>query len=155
MRMAHGTGHYISAKQLAKMRNFNFTDLLRGIPGLSVGVNKYGEDVVYGKHSGGTSLSESQGCVQYIIDGLAWDGGAPMITSPLVRNRAPDDPLLKVGRQMAYESARQLNSNIKKGDILGIEVYTGPGTPAQYNQGGGNCATVIVWTKENARNVGR
>lgn len=154
MRMEHGTGHYITEKQLAKMSNFSFTDLLRGIPGLRVGINKFGEDVVAGStRSGGSPLSESYGCVQYVVDGVAWDGGATMTTTPLVRNRSSDDPMSVYGAQLAYESARQLNNFLKKADILGIEVYSGPGTPAQYNQGGSNCATVIVWTKENVRAI--
>jgi hypothetical protein len=57
--------------------------------------------------------------------------------------------------QMASRAAQDLNSSLKKDEILGIEVYVGPGTPAQYNQGGGNCATILVWTKQNARATGR
>jgi hypothetical protein len=149
MRMEHGQGHYITGEQLAKMSSFRFTDVLRMVPGLTVGINKYGEDVVSSGHSGGSVLSESHGCVQYIVDGLPWDGGSPAITAPIVRGRSSDDPVNQMGVRMAIESAKELSAVLKKSDILGIEIYQGPATPAQYNQGGGNCATVIVWTKEN------
>jgi len=115
----------------------------------AVGINKYGEDVVSSSHSGGSVLSESHGCVHNLVDGIPWDGGSPAVTSPLVRSGASDDPMNQMGVRMATESAKELSAVLKKSDILGIEIYQGPTTPAQYNQGGGNCATIIVWTKEN------
>lgn len=154
MRAAHGTGHYLTQQQIAKMSNFKFTDLLRNIPGMQVGVNKYGEDEVRAPRSGGSVLSDSYQCVQYVIDGVVYFSDWANAQGSGNSND-PRSPLSAAKRQMANAAARDLNSSLKRDEILGIEVYTGPGTPAQYNQGGGNCATILVWTKNNVRATGR
>ena len=127
------------------MSDFKFSDLLRRIPGIRVGIDKYGEDVVTSPRAGGSILSATNGCVQYIIDGIPWTSGA-VADNTSIRDSAARAML----RRIALEQARQLNMVLHKSDILGIEVYQGGGTPAQFNQGGGNCATILVWTTASA-----
>jgi len=141
-RSQHGVGHYLTAEQINRMSDFQFTDLLRGIPGLRVGVDKYGEDVVASPRAGGSMLNPTHGCVQYFVDGFPWGNGA-LETIGTVGDKDYNKRL----SQIATEQGRQLNSVLKKSEILGIEVYQGGGTPAYFNQGGHNCASIVVWTR--------
>ena len=143
-RSEHSVGHYLTAEQITRMSDFRFTDLLRGIPGLRVGVDKYGEDVVASPRAGGSMLNPTYGCVQYFVDGLPWGNGA---LEAMRFPGADDSPANKTMSRIAIETARQLNTVLQKNEILGIEVYQGGGAPAYFNQGGHNCATIVVWTK--------
>ena len=141
-RSQHSVGHYLTAEQINRKSDFQFTDLLRGIPGLRVGIDKYGEDVVASPRAGGSMLNPTYGCVQYFVDGLPWGNGA-LETIGTVGDKDDNKRL----SQIAIEQGRQLNSVLKKSEILGIEVYQGGGAPAYFNQGGHNCASIVVWTK--------
>jgi hypothetical protein len=143
-RSQHSVGHYLTAEQINGMSDFRFTDLLRGIPGLRVGIDKYGEDVVASPRAGGSPLNPTSSCVQYFVDGMPWGNGA----LEAMRFPGPEDsPANKTMARIAVETARQLNTVLTKSEILGIEVYQGGGAPAYFNQGGHNCATIVVWTK--------
>jgi hypothetical protein len=142
-RSKHSVGHFLTADQIATKSDFRFTDLLRGIPGIRVGIDKYGEDVVSSPRAGGSMLNPTQGCVQYFVDGLPWGNGA--LDAP--SGRAEDSSLTKMRARMAIETAREINASLQKSDILGIEIYQGGGAPAYFNQGGHNCATIAIWTK--------
>jgi hypothetical protein len=140
-RSQHSVGHYLTAEQIKRMSDFRFSDLLRGIPGIRVGIDKYGDDVVSSGRAGGSMLNQTHGCVQYFVDGLPW-GNAALETNGTVGDQDYNRRLSKI----AIEQARQLNTVLKNSEILGIEVYQGGGAPAYFNQGGHNCATVVVWT---------
>jgi len=141
-RSQHSVGHYLTAEQINRKSDFQFTDLLRGIPGLRVGIDKYGEDVVASPRAGGSMLNPTYGCVQYFVDGLPWGNGA-LETIGTVGDKDDNKRL----SQIAIAQGRQLNSVLKKSEILGIEVYQGGGAPAYFNQAGHNCASIVVWTK--------
>jgi hypothetical protein len=144
-RYQHSVGHFLTADQIAEKSDFRFTDLLRGIPGIRVGVDKYGDDVVTSPRAGGSLLNETHGCVQYFVDGQPWGNGAleAMGTSGV----GQDTAIAKMRARMAIETARQINAALQKSDVIGIEVYQGGGAPAYFNQGGHNCATIVIWTK--------
>jgi hypothetical protein len=143
-RSQHSVGHYLTGEQIARMSDFQFTDLLRGIPGITVGIDKYGEVVVVSHRAGGSPLNPTYGCVQYFVDGMPWGNGA-LEAMPFPGSE--DSPANKTLAQIAIETARQINAVLLKSEILGIEVYQGGGAPAYFNQGGHNCATIVVWTK--------
>jgi hypothetical protein len=144
-RSQHSDGHFLTADQIAAKSDFRFTDLLRGIPGIRVGVDKYGDDVVTSPRAGGSLMNETHGCVQYFVDGQPWGNGAleAMGTSGV----GQDTAIAKMRARMAIETARQINAALQKSDVIGIEVYQGGGAPAYFNQGGHNCATIVIWTK--------
>ena len=143
-RMEHGAGRYITSQEIARKSSFRFTDLLRIIPGLRVGVTKYGDDVVFSPRSGGSILSSSHACVQYMVDGIPFEG-SPAIAQGMKLTPEMERTLY----EMAQKSAQDLNTLLQKDDILGIEVYQGAETPPKFNRGGGNCATILIWTKES------
>jgi len=140
-RSQHSVGHFLTEEQIARQSDFRFTDLLRGIPGIRVGIDKYGDDVVSSGRAGGSMLNETYGCVQYFVDGIMWGNGALEAIGTV-----GDKDANKMLSRIAIEQARQLNTVLKKSEILGIEVYQGGGAPAYFNQGGHNCATIVVWT---------
>ena len=140
-RSQHSVGHFLTADQIAEKGDFQFTDLLRGIPGIAVGIDKYGDDVVSSGRAGGSLLNETHGCVQYFVDGVQW-GNAAMETRGTVGDKDNNKRLSR----LAVEVARQLNTVLRKSDVIGIEVYQGGGAPAYFNQGGRNCAIVVIWT---------
>ena len=141
-RSQHSVGHFLTGEQIARKSDFQFTDLLRGIPGLTVGIDKYGEDVVTSGRAGGSLLNSTHGCVQYFVDGQPW-GNAALES---MGGRAQDSSASKMLARIAIETARQINASLRKSDILGIEVYQGGGAPTYFNQGGHNCATIVIWT---------
>jgi len=57
-RSQHSVGHYLTAEQISRMSDFKFSDLLRRIPGIRVGIDKYGEDVVTSPRAGGSLLRQ-------------------------------------------------------------------------------------------------
>lgn len=147
-RSQHSVGHFLTSEEIARKSNFQFTDLLRGVPGLSVGIDKYGNDVVTSSRAGGSVLNGTHGCVQYFVDGQPW-GNAALESMGM----GPQDSAAnKMLAGIAMETARQINVSLKKSDILGIEVYHGGGAPSYFNQGGHNCATIVVWTTASLTN---
>jgi hypothetical protein len=72
---------------------------------------------------GVTSLSGGS-CVQYYVDDMPWQSLMPGDVNQFVNGR----------------------------EVVGIEVYNGPGTPPQYARAGqGDCTTIVVWTKFKIR----
>jgi hypothetical protein len=147
LRSQHSVGHFLTPEEIARKSDFRFTDLLRGIPGIRVGIDKYGEDVVSSGRAGGSPLNPTHGCVQYFVDGLPWGNGAQ--EAMRAGNGGQDSVTSQMQARMAIETARQLNTVLQKKDILAIEVYQLGGAPAYFNQGGHNCATIAIWTKAN------
>jgi hypothetical protein len=140
-RQKHNSGHFIDADQLAKMHSFHFTDLIQVVPSVRVDYDKFGNEVVRGRESGGSSLSETHECVDYVVDGV------PRSSYSLYSQggtRPPALETLEAGR--VAQETQAMNASLRKEDIIGIEIYRGPETPAQFNRGAANCATIVVWT---------
>ena len=76
----------------------------------------------------GEVVSSSRGvgsgnCVQYYVDDMPWQSAMP----------------------------GDINNYINGREVVGVEVYNGPGAPAQYTRGFSNCATIVIWTKFKIR----
>ena len=72
---------------------------------------------------GVTSLTGGS-CVQYYVDDSPW------------QSMMPGD----------------VNQFVNGNEVVGVEVYNGPGTPPQYARAGqGDCTTIVVWTKFKIR----
>jgi hypothetical protein len=69
----------------------------------------------------GVSLT-GNGCVQYYVDNMPW------------QSMQPGD----------------INQFVGGHEIVAVEVYNGPGVPAQYS-GANGCATIVLWTKSRIR----
>jgi hypothetical protein len=123
LRQKTGMGFYLGPEQIERLAPNYLTDILRTVPGLQVSYGPQGEDVTSTR--GVTSLSGAPPCVQYYVDDSPWQSLMPGDVNQFVNGR----------------------------EVVGIEVYNGPGTPPQYTRGGqGDCTTIVVWTKFKIRN---
>jgi hypothetical protein len=64
------------------------------------------------------------GCVEYYVDDMPWQSAEP----------------------------GDINQFINGREVVGVEVYAGPGAPPQYTRGmNGDCTTIVIWTKFRIR----
>ena len=121
-RQRSGQGFYLGPEQIERLAPNYLTDILRTVPGLQVSYGPQGEEVT--SRRGVTSLSGAPPCVQYYVDDSPWQSLMPGDVNQFVNGR----------------------------EVVGIEVYNGPGTPPQYTKPGqGDCTTIVVWTKFKIR----
>ena len=84
----------------------------------------YGPDGETVTSSRGVSTMSGGACVQYYVDDMRWQSVMP----------------------------GDVNSFVSGQEVVGVEVYQGAGTPAQYTIGGmGNCTTIVLWTRMRIR----
>jgi CarboxypepD_reg-like domain/Carboxypeptidase regulatory-like domain/TonB-dependent Receptor Plug Domain len=121
-RQKSGMGFYLGPDQIQMMHPNVLTDILQRVPSLRVSYGPDGEQVSSSR--GTTSLSGSGGCVQYYVDDMPWQSATP----------------------------GDINNFVNGSEIMGIEVYAGPGAPVQYTSGLQDCTTIVIWTKFKIRN---
>ena len=64
------------------------------------------------------------GCVQYFVDDMPWQSAMP----------------------------GDINQFVNGSEVVAVEVYQGPGVPAQYSRAmTGDCVTIVIWTKFRIR----
>jgi hypothetical protein len=73
-RKKSGSGYFVDADQIARMRPNQLTDILRTVPGLRIGYGPQGETVESSR--GATSLMGGR-CVQYVVDEFRWQSMEP------------------------------------------------------------------------------
>jgi iron complex outermembrane receptor protein len=74
--------------------------------------------------SRGVGSLTSSGCVQYYVDDMPWMSASP----------------------------GDVNNFVNGPEVVGLEVYQGGSTPAQYSRAmSGDCLTIVVWTKFKIR----
>jgi Carboxypeptidase regulatory-like domain len=74
--------------------------------------------------SRGVTSSGSAGCVQFYVDDMPWQSVSP----------------------------GDINNFVNGPEVVGVEVYAGPGAPPQYTHAMQDCTTVLIWTKFKIRN---
>jgi hypothetical protein len=116
-----GMGFYLGPEQIREMQPTYLTDILRRVPSLRVTSSAYGEEVTSSR--GTTSLSGGGGCVQYFVDDMPWQSAQP----------------------------GDINQFVNGSEVVSVEVYAGPGTPAQFTHTGEDCTTIVLWTKFKIR----
>jgi len=121
-RKRSGMGYYLGPEQIQAMHANYLTDILRTVPGLRVSYGPQGEEVSSSRGSG--SLMGAPGCVQYYLDDMPWQSATP----------------------------GDINQFVNGNEIVGVEVYNGPGVPAQYSRAMQDCTTIVLWTKFKIRN---
>jgi outer membrane receptor for ferrienterochelin and colicin len=109
--MRSGTGRYLTAADIARRQPQVASDLFRNMPGVYTQIDSGGFD---GHIMLRGNMRES--CTPSIyLDGVRISGFDGYVTPGITT----DD----------------LNGWVRPNEIAGIEVYSGPGTPAQYQQG--------------------
>jgi hypothetical protein len=74
--------------------------------------------------SRGVDASGNGGCVQFYVDDMPWQSVSP----------------------------GDINNFVNGPEVVGVEVYAGPGAPPQYTHAMQDCTTVVIWTKFKIRN---
>ena len=74
--------------------------------------------------SRGVTGTGGAGCVQFYVDDMPWQSVSP----------------------------GDINNFVNGPEVVGVEVYAGPGAPPQYTHGMQDCTTVVIWTKFKIRN---
>ncbi len=120
-RKKSGMGYYLGPEQIREMHPTYLTDILRRVPGLRVNNSAYGEEVTSSR--GTTSMSGASGCVQYYVDDMPWQSAQP----------------------------GDINQFVNGSEVVSVEVYAGPGAPAQYARAMQDCTTIVLWTKFKIR----
>lgn len=106
-----GHGAFIGPEEIEKSNAVNSSDLLRTVPGVSVGPYQMGR----------TSIRITR--YQRMCRPYVWLDGLPMGQYDI--------------------------DNLQPVDLLAIEVYRGSAeTPARFKKRGGQCGTMVLWTRE-------
>lgn len=120
-RMKSGVGFYMGPDQIQAIHPQYLTDILRRVPSLRVSSSPTGDVVTSSR--GVSSLMGNAGCVQYYVDDSPWQSASP----------------------------GDINDFVNGNEVVGVEVYAGPGAPPQYTRGGQDCTTIVLWTKFKIR----
>ncbi|MFL5486488.1 MAG: carboxypeptidase regulatory-like domain-containing protein [Gemmatimonadaceae bacterium] len=121
-RKRSGLGYYLGPEQIQAMHPNYLTDILRTVPGIRVSYGPQGEEITTSR--GTSSLMGGPACIQYYVDDMPWQSAMP----------------------------GDVNQFVNGNEVVGVEVYHGPGTPAQYTRGmQGDCTTIVLWTKFKIR----
>ncbi|MFL5469844.1 MAG: carboxypeptidase regulatory-like domain-containing protein, partial [Gemmatimonadaceae bacterium] len=121
-RKRSGLGFYLGPEQIQAMHPNYLTDILRTVPGIRVSYGPQGEEITTSR--GTSSLMGGPACIQYYVDDMPWQSAMP----------------------------GDVNQFVNGNEVVGVEVYHGPGTPAQYTRGmQGDCTTIVLWTKFKIR----
>jgi hypothetical protein len=72
-----------------------------------------------------SSRGSGGGCVEYYVDDMPWQSATP----------------------------GDVNNFLNANEVVGVEVYAGPGAPAQYTRAMGDCTTIVIWTKFKIRDI--
>ena len=122
-RKSAGSGQFLGPDQLLAMRANRLTDILRRVPGLTVLSNGFDEVVMSSR--GSSSIGGGADCVQYFVDDAPW---------------------------LAIEPG-DINTFVNGNEVVAVEVYQGPGVPAQYVRGMDACITIVLWTRFKIRDL--
>jgi hypothetical protein len=114
-------GFFMGPDQIQRLHPNYLTDILRTVPGLRVSYGPDGE--VVSSSRGPTSLMGGGDCVQYYVDDMPWTSATP----------------------------GDVNQFVNGNEVVGVEVYNGPGTPPQYSRAMQSCTTIVIWTKFKIR----
>jgi hypothetical protein len=122
-RRSAGSGYFLGPDQLLKMHAHRLTDILRRVPGLTVSSNGFDEVVMSSR--GASSIGGGADCVQFFVDDAPW------------LSLEPGD----------------INTFVNGNEVVAVEVYQGPGVPAQYVRGMDACITIVLWTRFKIRDL--
>jgi hypothetical protein len=122
-RQRSGQGFYLGPDQIQSMHPQQLTDILTRVPSLRVTYGPNGNEVTSSR--GTTSLSGAGACVQFYVDDMPWQSATP----------------------------GDVNNFLNANEVVGVEVYSGPGVPAQYSRAMQDCTTVVIWTKFKIRDL--
>ncbi len=138
-RRQNGTGHFMTAEDLAKLQATEFLDLLTTTPGVRVAYGRNGDEFLVGTRGGG-------GCVSYVIDGAPY---RELVRGDINSFLEPDE----VGAIEVYDPTQTPGPFMGSGMGPSATTMTARGRPGLTTGAGsmspstGGCMVVVVWTK--------
>lgn len=128
-RVRTGLGVYITSSDIARRRPMYITDMLRGVPGVTLSMSgSGGRPVVQMARSVGRSCS-----TRIFVDG--------MLLNPTMMT--PTGPRADVFR---------IDDIVSPGSVEGIEIYRGLSTiPPEFLTGDSQCGVIAIWTRRGGR----
>jgi hypothetical protein len=128
-RSRSGVGTFISMEDIAKRKPYWITDVLRGIPGLRVGLST-GAGVGVSMSSTVGFSHHSMRCTPVVyLNGLEFSGGSEVF-------------------QMSFGGPGGPNFAAMPEEVFGIEVYTRRwDVPLRYRDLHAKCGAIFIWTK--------
>ena len=143
-RRRRGTGSYLSRTQIERSRAARLTELLRMLPGVSIGPS-----------DNGSLMVEVRGAKRYSIDQPApvvtrTDSGAPApqptnaATAQMSVKRCPAGFLLD---GLPIDGGAGIDLEMNSESIEAIEVYSGGQVPIEYSGRYSECGVVMIWTR--------
>lgn len=117
-RMSHNRGGYfITDSAIRRIRPRRASDLLLGIPGVTMRRGELGIVIELGGR-GAKRIDERPCPVVYYLDGVPFE-----------------------------TSREGIDADISIGEIIAVEVYNVASVPAQFSPLGANCGVVLLWTR--------
>jgi hypothetical protein len=117
-RREKGIGHFITHDDIVERDARNFTNALRGIPGVRVEFGgRYGVQVF-------------------------------MTRSPGTRNQCPSPVIYLDGMLIVDNGEEiDLNALVDPEAVEGVELYSGVSMPIEFNRSGSTCGIIAIWTR--------
>jgi len=168
-RRKRGQGYFITPEMIAEQRALFTTDLVAGVPGMTVTTTPDGNQILHARGAIGdqVNMGSSPGTYAAIPargapGGISPPSGIPD-NSPLMSGQPPPPQDYLHGPsascEVAYyiDGARErpilgeINTVIKPGDIWAIEVYPNSAeAPARYAAPDAPCGIVLIWSRQGA-----
>jgi len=152
-RRRRGSGTFLTRAQIEKSHATRLTDLLRILPGVSVGPDDNGVLTVELRRSKSLTLSDGLPAPSSRPDSGASrpPAASSMTTGQMSLKRCPAAFLLD---GMPIDGGAGVDAQLRPEDIEGIEVYPGTQVPIEYGSRHSECGVVMIWTRGAADRSG-
>jgi hypothetical protein len=153
-RRRRGSGTFMTRAQIEKSHATRPTDLLRTMPGVSVGPDDSGVLTVELRRSKTFTLAEAPTTPASPRTDSASarpENGNNVVTGQMSIKRCPAAFLLD---GMPIDGASGIDGQLRPEDIEGIEVYSGGQVPLEYGSRHSECGVVMIWTRSAAERSG-
>jgi len=119
-----GIGRYVTQADLARWNPVTLSDIFRQLPGVQLDYDTTGVEK------------------QVLMRGAFGKCAPAVYINGLVMTSRTAD-----GGDAISMTADDLDTWIRPGDVIGIEVYAGDTAPIEYQQGMSGCGSILIWTK--------
>ena len=142
-RRRRGTGAFLSRAQIERSRATRLTDLLRMMPGVSVGTSDNGTLIVEIRGAKRVSIERPTSVVVRTDSGAPAPQPAP-VSGQVTLKKCPAAFLLD---GLPIDGGSGIDLEMHSEAIDGLEVYSGGQVPIEYGGRHSECGVVMIWTR--------
>ena len=142
-RRRHGNGSYLTRSQIDRMHAERLTDLLRTMPGVSVGTNERGGLIVELRRAATTLQPMPTPTVRPDSSGGASSSGGRVIAQANIK-KCPAGFIID---GLPVDDASAADIDVRPELIEAIEAYSGGLVPIEFNTHNGECGVIMIWTR--------